>query len=75
MATRHVKGDRVGALLAVENGKAYLFGYGVYEGDEIPPLEINPWLNSGNPNPKIKLDSGKIVWGCECWWGPEDQWA
>ena len=22
-------------------------------------------------NPRIRLDSGKVVWGCECWWGPE----
>jgi hypothetical protein len=21
-------------------------------------------------NPRIKLDSGQTVWGCECWWGP-----
>lgn len=24
-----------------------------------------------NKNPRITLDSGDIVWGCECWWGPE----
>lgn len=24
-------------------------------------------------NPKIVLDSGKVVWGCECWWGPEEK--
>jgi len=23
-------------------------------------------------NPRIRLDSGKIVWGCECWWGSEE---
>lgn len=23
-------------------------------------------------NPRIKLDSGKIVWGCECWWSDEE---
>lgn len=22
-------------------------------------------------NPKIRLDDGREVWGCECWWGPE----
>ncbi len=22
-------------------------------------------------NPKIVLDTGEIVWGAECWWGPE----
>jgi hypothetical protein len=25
------------------------------------------------PNPKIVLDNGETVWGCECWWGPEDK--
>jgi hypothetical protein len=24
-------------------------------------------------NPRLKLDNGKTVWGCQCWWGPEDQ--
>ncbi len=24
-------------------------------------------------NPRITLDDGRVVWGCECWWGPEDQ--
>jgi len=23
------------------------------------------------PSPKIRLDNGSVVWGCECWWGPE----
>lgn len=26
------------------------------------------WLAS---NPRIRLDSGDVVWGCQCWWGPE----
>lgn len=28
--------------------------------------EIQAWLN-----PRIRLDSGQIVWGCECWWQSE----
>ena len=24
-------------------------------------------------NPCIKLDNGKLVWGAQCWWGPEEQ--
>jgi hypothetical protein len=24
-------------------------------------------------NPRIKLDNGKTVWGCQCWWGPEEK--
>ncbi len=26
-------------------------------------------------NPKIVLDDGQIVWGAECWWGPESAYA
>jgi hypothetical protein len=22
-------------------------------------------------NPRIRLDNGSVVWGCECWWGSE----
>ena len=24
-------------------------------------------------NPQLRLDDGQLVWGCECWWGPEAQ--
>jgi len=24
-------------------------------------------------NPRIRLDTGDVVWGCQCWWGPEDE--
>jgi hypothetical protein len=26
-------------------------------------------------NPKILLDTGEVVWGAECWWGPEAAYA
>jgi Zn-finger protein len=45
----------------------HLFGYGVYEGNF--EREIYPGLKMNNP--RIKLDSGKTVWGCECWWADE----
>lgn len=68
---------RVGAVSHTdEEGKIYLFGYGVYEGDEVPPKGIRfmgiELGEEGIENPKIKLDNDKIVWGCECWWGSED---
>jgi hypothetical protein len=25
----------------------------------------------GNPNPKLRMDDGTVVWGAEVWWGPE----
>jgi len=31
--------------------------------------ESNPFYK----NPRIKLDNGTIVWGFQCWWGPEDK--
>ncbi len=30
-------------------------------------------FQSGHKNPCIKLDNGDIVWGRECWWGPEEE--
>jgi len=23
-------------------------------------------------NPRITLDDGRVVWGAQCWWGPEE---
>lgn len=61
-------GDRVGAMLSMTNERAVQFlGYGVYEGD------FNyPGMKSEFPNPRIRLDNGEVVWGMECWWGPEE---
>jgi hypothetical protein len=63
-------GSRVGAMGHADQDNVYMFGYGVYEGDHTPPKEIGGF-NIGVPNPRIKLDSGKTVYGCECWWGSE----
>lgn len=61
------EGTRVGAILSAGGGTVHLLGYGTYEGDK--PLFDKP---GALLNPKITLDNGKVVWGCECWWGPED---
>lgn len=93
-------GDRVGALASIKDGVACLIGYGVYDGDHLPPglkpfaevwAEIKQEVTAKNPamteekarelfennplfkNPRITLDDGTVVWGKECWWGPEDQ--
>ena len=59
-------GQRVGAIASADEKTVHFFGYGTYQGDfEHPDL--------GFPNPKIMLDSGRAVWGCECWWGPEEK--
>lgn len=54
-------GDRVGVL--ADGGAVY----GTYDGDLPCPML------DGHPNPRITLDSGEIVWGCEVWWGPENK--
>ncbi len=70
-------GDRVGAISHTEGKEVHLYGYGVYEGDEVPPRGISLYgvdLHENKmTNPKIRLDNLKVVWGCECWWGPEEQ--
>jgi hypothetical protein len=67
----HAIGIRVGAILSMDDETCNHLGYGTYDGDEIPI--INGMEVLSRPNPKITLDSGKVVWGCECWWGPEDK--
>ena len=65
------QGSRVGAILSANDEVVNLLGYGVYSGDEIPP---DGFLNeAGATNPKITLDNGDVVWGYQCWWGPEDE--
>ncbi len=69
-------GDRVLAVRDSSETQANVYGAGVYAGDEVPdsaPGEMGAMLReAGVSNPKIVLDNGKVVWGCECWWGAED---
>lgn len=69
MGMREV-GQRVGAISHGEGDTVWIFGFGVYDGDHVPPEGVGGF-NTGHPNPRIKLDGGKVVWGCECWWGSE----
>lgn len=78
----HSPGTRVGAVLSGDKDSINLLGYGVYEGDFVfgdtastaPVGFLADGLREhGLPNPRIRLDSGQVVWGCECWWGPEDK--
>lgn len=71
-------GSRVGAVSHSDPSTktAFIFGYGTYEGDKVPDPNQNISL-CGIPirsrNPCILLDNGKRVYGCECWWGPENE--
>ena len=62
-------GVRVGAICSADENTVRLFGYGVYDGDHVPPDDVG----LGHPNPRITLDNGKVVWGCECWWASEER--
>lgn len=69
-------GTRVGAFLGVADKVVSFLGYGVYEGSEVPfddaaGVMADALRQCSLTNPKIKLDNGDVVWGCECWWGPE----
>lgn len=68
-------GERVFAIRNANAETVYMYGRGTYVGDEIPPPGVKIFgidLNEcGRSNPKIQLDSGDAVWGCQCWWGPE----
>lgn len=73
-------GERVYAIRDMDEATktVHLYGYGVYEGDYLPEGAGDvgiPTLvkESGMDNPRIRLDNGKIVWGCECWWGAEQE--
>lgn len=73
-------GDRVGAVASISSdGIGELFGYGEYMGELVPDYEgergtITDLLKALNrPNPTIKLDNGEYVYGCECWWGSEEE--
>lgn len=74
---KKVIGRRVYAVKNADEDNVYLYGFGVLEGYEIPSGAVGDTaklaLQSGNLNPKITLDSGETVWGCEIWWGPENQ--
>lgn len=81
-------GERVGAILSADSTTVKLLGFGVYDGDFEPPdppfglsreawdelsMEVSGELVPPPKNPRITLDSGRIVWGQQCWWGPEEE--
>lgn len=69
--TRRIVGEKVGVILGADPVKKIVkyLGYGTYQGDQERPPEGIGGFNIGLPGPKIVLDNGDVVWGCECWWG------
>jgi hypothetical protein len=41
--------------------------------EQFDEVQFRATLEQILANPRIKLDSGKTVWGYECWWSPVDQ--
>jgi hypothetical protein len=71
-------GKRIGALLNVDdNGTAFFLGYGEYVGDFVPEEAVGGMAEGCREykikNPKLLLDDGSVVYGCECWWGTEER--
>lgn len=65
-------GSRVAAVVSANQTQINFLGYGRYAGDFIPPADAVGFGSMLHqmcvPNPKIILDSGEEVFGCECWW-------
>jgi hypothetical protein len=63
---------RVTAIESIKDGICRSYGEGEYIGDKSPS---KGWLSEieGAKNPCIKLDSGKYVWGFQCWWGATEK--
>jgi hypothetical protein len=74
-------GDRVGAIMCAKGREVWLLGYGVFDGHQPIDDEATGWMadmlranrDEGLycENPRITLDDGSVLWGCECWWGGE----
>lgn len=65
------KESRVGCFLDVETFIDWGYFLGCVEPTEGIGLNIGGLV--GKSNPKIVLDSGEVIWGCECWWGNEKE--
>ena len=62
---------KVTAIESVNEGVMRSYGEGEYLGDKIPDVE--PFKSLKMKNPCIKLDSGKHIWGFQCWWGETEK--
>ena len=61
----------VTAIESIKDGICRSYGEGEYIGDKEPN---GGWMkDTGIKNPCIKLDSGKYVWGYQCWWGEKSK--
>ena len=68
-------GDPVLAVHTINNDEKYvsIFGRGKILGASVPDDTAVGAIaervrRDGDKVPKIELNSGEIIWGCECWW-------
>ena len=70
-------GERIGAIFGSNKDEVKFLGYGIRLEDEIPVKGVTMMgidMNEiGRTNPTLLLDNGDKVYGCECWWGSEEQ--
>jgi hypothetical protein len=56
-------GQRIGAVRNMDDATVYLFGFGTYQGDEVPPDDVQgPFARLGLfgiKNPKLAMDEGR----------------
>ncbi len=69
-------GLRIGVFHSLTDTSLLLFGYGTFEGLEVPPTSIiipgqGPVGAAGVAAPKLRLDDGTVIWGGEAWWNAE----
>jgi hypothetical protein len=72
---------RVYAVESARDGIVKAYGGGWFIGNLRPPNgtpscfgPIGDDLGPEYTNPCIQLDDDRgIVWGCQCWWGPEEK--
>lgn len=70
------KGERIGAVFSAGDKIVEFLGYGRYDGEDVPGPEAAGAMaevlrKEKVANPKLVMDNGDVVYGCECWWGAE----
>ena len=60
---------RVTAIESIKNGVCRKYGEGELLGNKTPDKFPYNIVGKNVLNPCILLDTGKYVWGFECWWG------
>lgn len=69
-------GARVGAVQAADDSVVRVLGYGTRVEDSVPDKSVlgaaaEACRHHNLSIPTIRLDSGHLVWGCECHWASE----